>query len=362
MRPRGRRGVFHLCVAGLHLRLCAWRDSSVCILPVTGAGCFRHSIPKGPSRSTGFPGSAHSALSGSSPGPGAGGFHLSAGDHSALQQWLDKNKALKDKALADAVAKQPWDPSVQALAALPEVVKRLGDDIGWTTDLGNAFLAQQGDVMDAVSEWPKAQDKGTLKTTEQQKVETQTVGTKQVIVIQQANPQVVYMPTYDPVIVYGPPIYPYPPIYYPPAWYYPTGLAVRSEWAWRWARSGRWLGLGLRLGWQQRLYQPQQQLQSQYQYQPRRPGSTTTSLAAGTGAITGNRGQWRENGVNKRPSRRWGSQRQTAGGCQRRKPSVDAAAGGDRGNWQHNPQHRGGAPYKDRATADRFGGTRGVIL
>ncbi len=62
-----------------------------------------------------------------------------------LQQWLTKNPGLKDKALADAVAKQPWDPSVQALAALPDVVKRLADDIQWTTDLGNAFLAQQND-------------------------------------------------------------------------------------------------------------------------------------------------------------------------------------------------------------------------
>ena len=67
-----------------------------------------------------------------------------------LQRWLEKNKNLKDKELADAVAKQPWDPSVQALAALPELVKRLADEIQWTTDLGNAFLAQQRDVMDAV--------------------------------------------------------------------------------------------------------------------------------------------------------------------------------------------------------------------
>src|SRR5215471_4241309 len=67
-----------------------------------------------------------------------------------LQQWLTKNKDLKDKALADAVAKQSWDPSVQALAGLPDVVKRLADDIQWTTDLGNAFLTQQSDVMDAV--------------------------------------------------------------------------------------------------------------------------------------------------------------------------------------------------------------------
>jgi hypothetical protein len=56
-----------------------------------------------------------------------------------LQQWLAKHPELKDKALADAVAKQPWDPSIQAMAALPDVVKRLADDIQWTTDLGNAF-------------------------------------------------------------------------------------------------------------------------------------------------------------------------------------------------------------------------------
>src|SRR5579864_8823579 len=67
-----------------------------------------------------------------------------------LQQWLQKNKGLKDKDLAAAVEKQPWDASVQALAGLPELVKRLGDDIEWTADLGNAFLAQQADVMDAV--------------------------------------------------------------------------------------------------------------------------------------------------------------------------------------------------------------------
>src|SRR5437764_886754 len=64
-----------------------------------------------------------------------------------LQRWLEKNKNLKDKALSDAVSKQSWDPSVQALAPLPEVVNRLANDIQWTTDLGNAFLAQQSDVM-----------------------------------------------------------------------------------------------------------------------------------------------------------------------------------------------------------------------
>src|SRR5438046_7296929 len=101
-----------------------------------------------------------------------------------LQQWMDRNKGLKGKALADAVAKQPWDPSVQGLVEFPDVVQRMAGNVQWTTDLGNAFLAQQSDVMDAVQRMrAKAQGKGTLTTTQQQKVETQTVeGGKQVIV------------------------------------------------------------------------------------------------------------------------------------------------------------------------------------
>ena len=169
-----------------------------------------------------------------------------------LQQWLEKNKNLKDKALADAVAKQPWDPSVQALAALPDVVKRLANDIQWTTDLGNAFLAQQSDVMDAVQRMrKKAQDKGNLKSTEQQKVETKVIENKSVIVVEQANPQVVYVPSYDPVVVYGPAYYPYPPIYYPPVGYYAAGMAISFGVG---VDDGgvleRRLGMGLRLGWQ----------------------------------------------------------------------------------------------------------------
>jgi hypothetical protein len=120
-----------------------------------------------------------------------------------LQQWLAKNPSLKDKALADAVAKQPWDPSVQSMAALPDLVKRLAGYIQWTSDLGNAFLAQQKDVVDAVQRMrKKAQAKGTLTSNEQQKVDTQTVQSgHRVIVIEQANPRVVYVPSSDPVLV-----------------------------------------------------------------------------------------------------------------------------------------------------------------
>src|SRR5690349_10117636 len=78
-----------------------------------------------------------------------------------LQQFLDKNKSLKDKALADAVQKQQWDPSVQAMAAFPDVVMQLSNNVKWTTDLGNAFLAQQNEVMDAVQRMrAKAKDNG----------------------------------------------------------------------------------------------------------------------------------------------------------------------------------------------------------
>ena len=142
-----------------------------------------------------------------------------------LQQWLVQHKDLKDNALTDAVMKQDWDPSIQAMAALPDALKQLAENIKWTTDLGNAFLAQQSDVMDAVQRMrTKAKDAGTLKSNEQQKVETKVIETKTVVVIEQANPQIVYVPSYNPVVVYGPPVYPYPPIYYPPPSYYAAGV------------------------------------------------------------------------------------------------------------------------------------------
>src|SRR4051812_19122513 len=102
-----------------------------------------------------------------------------------LQQWLAKHPNLKDKALADAVQKEEWDASIQAMAMLPDVVKLLSENIKWTTDLGNAFLAQQSDVMDAVQRMrKKAKDTGNLKSTEQQKVETKVIENKQIIMVE----------------------------------------------------------------------------------------------------------------------------------------------------------------------------------
>ena len=252
-----------------------------------------------------------------------------------LQQWLEKNKNLKDKALADAVAKQPWDASVQALAGLPDVVKRLADDIQWTTDLGNAFLAQQSEVMDAVQRMrKKAQDKGSLKSTEQQKVETKVIESKSVIVVEQANPQVVYVPSYDPVVVYGPPIYPYPPIYYPPAGYYAAGMAISfgvgvmmgAFW------SGGW-GWGCGWGGNNNV-----------------TINRNNNFNRNTNVGGGNRNNI---GGGNRPSNQ-----PSRGGAGNRPSTQPVRGGGGAGDrWQHNPEHRGGAPYRDRATADRFGGT-----
>src|SRR4051794_1816672 len=116
-----------------------------------------------------------------------------------LQQWMDRNKNLKEKALTDAVAKQSWDPSVQSLAATPDVVTRLAANVQWTTDLGNAFLAQQADVMAGVQrKRGKAEGTGKLKTSAQQTGEAKTVDSGQkVIVIEPAQPDVLYVPSYD---------------------------------------------------------------------------------------------------------------------------------------------------------------------
>ena len=233
-----------------------------------------------------------------------------------LKQWLDQNKGLKDKALADAVAKQDWDPSIQALAGLPEVVKLLSENIKWTTDLGNAFLAQQDDVMAAVQRMrKKAQDSGNLKSSEQQKVEVKTVESKQVIVIEQANPQVVYVPSYNPTVVYGAPVYAYPPIAYPPPGYYAAGMAIS-------------FGVGVAMG-----------------------AMWGGGWCCGCGWGGGNNNVTINNNNNfNRQS--YNRQSNISGN----RPSQQPARGGNSG-WQHNPQHRGGAPYSDRNLANKYGGT-----
>jgi hypothetical protein len=133
------------------------------------------------------------------------------------QQWLQRNNTMSGQQLLDAARQQNWDPSVQALVAFPDVLGRLNQDVRWTTDLGNAFLAQQPDVMSAVQRMrARAQANGRLSSTPQETVTTQTQGGQSAIQIQPADPQVMYVPNYDPAYIWGPPAWGYyPSLYYP---------------------------------------------------------------------------------------------------------------------------------------------------
>jgi len=133
------------------------------------------------------------------------------------QQWLQANSNLRGQQLTDAARQQNWDASVQAMVAMPDVLSKLTQDIRWTTDLGNAFLAQQADVMAAVQRMrARAQANGKLSSTAQETVTTENQGGQQAIAIQPADPQVIYVPTYDPAYIWGPPAWGYyPPLVYP---------------------------------------------------------------------------------------------------------------------------------------------------
>jgi hypothetical protein len=151
-------------------------------------------------------------------------------------RWLAEgdNKSLTGDALAAAVEKQTWDPSVMSLVPFPQVLAMMNDKLDWTQQLGYAFATQQGDVMDSVQRLrQQAQAAGNLKTNDQQVVQSVAVvddqgapTAQQSIVIQPANPQVIYVPTYNPTVVYG--TWPYPaspPVYLPPPPGYGTATA-----------------------------------------------------------------------------------------------------------------------------------------
>ena len=143
-------------------------------------------------------------------------------------RWAEQNKGLKGDALQNALQGQKWDESVKSLAAFPDVLNRMNKDLAWTQKLGDAFLSQQKQVMDTVQGLrKKAADAGNLKTTEQQKV----VVENNYYTIEPANPQVVYVPTYQPTVVYGAWPYPAYPPYYPTYWA-PVGAAFVSGFFW----------------------------------------------------------------------------------------------------------------------------------
>jgi uncharacterized membrane protein YgcG len=155
-------------------------------------------------------------------------------------RWAKANPKVTGEALESAMQKQTWDPSVKSLTAFPQVLTMMNEKLDWTQKLGDAFLAQQSDVMDAVQRLrARAKQEGNLESNEQQKVvveeappapaaaaasggdQSQTT----IIKVEPADPQVVYVPTYNPTVVYG--AWPYPA--YPPYYYYPPGYVAATS-------------------------------------------------------------------------------------------------------------------------------------
>ena len=170
-------------------------------------------------------------------------------------RWADENKNLQGDQLKTAVDGQTWDESVKSLVATPSVLSMMSTKLSWTQKLGDAVLAQQPDVMDSVQRLrARAQASKKLETTKEQKVSVKTEQNKQVIVIEPAQPDTVYVPYYNPSVVYGEwPYAAYPPYYFPPAPGYYAGAALATGLAFgagvalgAWARGGYWGG---GIGW-----------------------------------------------------------------------------------------------------------------
>jgi len=221
-------------------------------------------------------------------------------------KWTKANQNLKGDALAAALEKQDWDPSVKSLVNFPQVLDMMNEKLDWTQKLGDTFLAHQKEVMDTVQKLrAKAEAQGNLKTTDQQKVvvekETQT------IIIESANPQVVYVPTYNPTVVYGTWWYPA----YPPYYYYPPGYAAGAAFI--------SFGVGVAIG-------------------------------AAWGYAWGGC-NWGHNEVNININRNTNINNN----IDRSKYQNKVTTGqGGRGEWKHDPEHRKGVSYKDQATAQKF--------
>jgi hypothetical protein len=221
----------------------------------------------------------------------------------SADRWAKQNKDMKGDPLAKALEAQPWDPSVKSLVNFPQVLAMMSEKLDWTQKLGDAFLAQQKDVMGTVQNLrKKAQASGNLKTTKEQVVKVE----QEVIIIEPASPQVIYVPAYNPTVVYGAWAYPaYPPYpVYPPgyvattaAFSFMAGAAVGAAWGYAWGHSN-WHGGDVNINYNQ-----------------------NTNI---------------NNNIN------------------RDKYKQQAQGKGQAGQWQHDASHRGGVAYKDQGTAQKY--------
>lgn len=222
------------------------------------------------------------------------------------ERWVKQNKTLTGDALTSALEKENWDPSVKSLVNFPQVLQMMNEKVDWTQKLGDAFLAQQKDVMDTIQNLrKKAEAEGNLKTNKEQKVivekETQT------IIIEPSNPQVIYVPTYNPTVVYG--LWWYPA--YPPYYYYPPGYAAGATLF--------SFGVGITIGaaW----------------------GYAWGGCNWGRGNVNININ--RNTNINTKIDR------------SKYANKISTGEGG-KGSWKHNPEHRKGVSYRDPSTAQKF--------
>jgi hypothetical protein len=222
-------------------------------------------------------------------------------------RFVRANPNLPVDTLQKSIAGTDWDPSVKALAGLPDVLKTMSDNLGWMRDLGDAFLSQRTELMDAVQRMrAKAREAGTLTSTPQQTV---TVQEPDIVVIESASPEVIYVPTYSPLAVYGGWSYPH--------WYYPGFYGSY----------GGYGGLGFSLGftWGNWLF-----------------GFASWGWGASDIWID----PYRYNSFNRHWDHHW---------------HENDAIHGDRHQWSHRPEHRHGVRYRDSATGQRFGSQTGRL-
>lgn len=141
-------------------------------------------------------------------------------------RWVEEHPGYSAERALDEVEDMDWDPSVKALVPFPQLLERMSDDIDWTQRLGDAFLGQEAQVMTSIQTLRnKAYASGNLDKQEHIKVVRQ----EKTIIIEPASPQVVYIPYYDPQVVYGPWWWrSYPPVY----WHVPVGYAVHRGFSW----------------------------------------------------------------------------------------------------------------------------------
>ena len=222
-------------------------------------------------------------------------------------RWIQANPNLKGDQLAAALEQQDWDPSVKSLANFPSVLQMMNDRLEWTQKMGDAFLAQKDQVMDTVQELRrKAQAEGSLMSTSEQTVVEDPQS--QTIVIEPAVPEVVYVPVYDPTIVFGPWWWPA----YPPYYYYPRGSIL----------AGRVIGFGLGV-----------------------------AVGVAWGYAWGGF-NWHHHDVVINTTRNIYINNRID---RNRYVSHVTTGGGGQGMWRHDPVHRGGVAYRSPTVAHQFG-------